>query len=87
MHTPKQLSLDNKNKITFFFVLSSLNRTFSYIYKRITFEGKRIMTEINKTEQEERKSLNFIEQRVKADLAEGKNGGRLQTRFPPEPNG
>ena len=36
---------------------------------------------------EEKKSLNFIEQRVKSDLAEGKNGGRLQTRFPPEPNG
>ena len=45
------------------------------------------MAEINITEQEEKKSLNFIEQRVKADLAEGKNGGRLQTRFPPEPNG
>ncbi|MBP3712605.1 MAG: glutamine--tRNA ligase/YqeY domain fusion protein [Bacteroidaceae bacterium] len=36
---------------------------------------------------EEKKSLNFIEQRVEKDLAEGKNGGRLQTRFPPEPNG
>lgn len=33
------------------------------------------------------KSLNFIEQRIEADLAAGKNGGRLQTRFPPEPNG
>ena len=31
--------------------------------------------------------LNFIEQIVKDDLAAGKNGGRLQTRFPPEPNG
>lgn len=37
--------------------------------------------EINK------KSLNFIEQVVEKDLAEGKNGGRIQTRFPPEPNG
>ena len=36
---------------------------------------------------EEKKSLNFIEQKVEKDLAEGKNGGRLQTRFPPEPNG
>ncbi len=35
----------------------------------------------------ERKSLNFIEQIVAKDLQEGKNGGRLQTRFPPEPNG
>ncbi len=36
---------------------------------------------------EEKKSLNFIEQIVVSDLAKGKNGGRLQTRFPPEPNG
>ncbi len=31
--------------------------------------------------------MNFIEQIVENDLKEGKNGGRLQTRFPPEPNG
>lgn len=36
---------------------------------------------------EERQSLNFIEQIVEKDLAEGKNSGRIQTRFPPEPNG
>ena len=36
---------------------------------------------------EEKKSLNFIEQKVEKDLAEGLNGGRVQTRFPPEPNG
>lgn len=30
---------------------------------------------------------NFIEQKVEADLQAGKNGGRVQTRFPPEPNG
>ncbi len=35
----------------------------------------------------EKKSLNFIEQKIEADLAEGKNGGKVQTRFPPEPNG
>ena len=39
------------------------------------------------TEISEKKSLNFIEQIVQSDLQEGKNGGRLQTRFPPEPNG
>ena len=33
------------------------------------------------------KSLNFIEQIVEKDLAEGVNDGRIQTRFPPEPNG
>ena len=36
---------------------------------------------------EEKKSLSFVEQIVENDLAEGKNGGRIQTRFPPEPNG
>src|SRR5690606_28239047 len=29
----------------------------------------------------------FIRQIVAADVAAGKNGGRVQTRFPPEPNG
>ena len=38
-------------------------------------------------ENSEKKSLNFIEQIVVSDLEKGKNGGRLQTRFPPEPNG
>ncbi len=36
---------------------------------------------------EERKSSSFVEQIIEKDLAEGKNHGRLQTRFPPEPNG
>ena len=42
------------------------------------------VTENNKTE---KKSLNFVEQLIEEDLAAGKNGGRIQTRFPPEPNG
>ena len=37
--------------------------------------------------EENKKSLNFIEQIVENDLKEGKNDGRIQTRFPPEPNG
>ena len=36
---------------------------------------------------EEKKNLSFVEQIIEQDLAEGKNGGRIQTRFPPEPNG
>lgn len=36
---------------------------------------------------EERQSLSFVEQMIEKDLAEGKNNGRIQTRFPPEPNG
>ena len=45
------------------------------------------MAKENETVEEKKEVLNFIEQIVKKDLAEGKNGGRLQTRFPPEPNG
>lgn len=45
------------------------------------------MSDINTNEEEGKKSLNFIEAAVEKDLAEGKNGGRVQTRFPPEPNG
>lgn len=36
---------------------------------------------------EEKRSLNFIEQIVEDDIAAGKHGGRIHTRFPPEPNG
>ena len=46
------------------------------------------MAEIsNNNSEEPRKGLNFVEQIVADDLAAGKNGGRLNTRFPPEPNG
>ena len=41
----------------------------------------------NHAEPAEKKGLNFIEQIVANDLANNKNAGRLQTRFPPEPNG
>ena len=45
-------------------------------------------TESNPTgESAEKKGLNFVEQIVYDDLQAGKNGGRLNTRFPPEPNG
>ncbi len=46
------------------------------------------MTEVKTTpENGEKKSISFVEQFVEEDLAAGKNGGRIQTRFPPEPNG
>ena len=49
------------------------------------------MSEINNNEnlnnETSEKGLNFVEQIVYNDLQEGKNGGRLNTRFPPEPNG
>ncbi len=38
-------------------------------------------------ETSEKKSLNFIEEIIEEDIASGKHGGRVHTRFPPEPNG
>ena len=45
------------------------------------------MEEKKINEGEEKKSLSFVEQMVEKDLEEGNNAGRIQTRFPPEPNG
>ncbi|MEG1615696.1 MAG: glutamine--tRNA ligase/YqeY domain fusion protein [Bacteroidales bacterium] len=45
------------------------------------------MTTIEVNEEAEKRSLNFIEQAIENDLKEGKNEGRVHTRFPPEPNG
>ena len=36
---------------------------------------------------EENRSLNFIEEIIEEDIANGKHAGRVHTRFPPEPNG
>jgi len=40
-----------------------------------------------KEETGEKKSINFIEAIVEKDLSTGRDGGRIHTRFPPEPNG
>jgi glutaminyl-tRNA synthetase len=45
------------------------------------------MSEEKSGNEERKKNLNFIEVIVEKDLAEGINNGRIQTRFPPEPNG
>ena len=45
------------------------------------------MTATNETEKNEKKSISFIEQIIVNDLENGKNGAKVQTRFPPEPNG
>ena len=46
------------------------------------------MTDENKAQiPEEKHSLNFIHQIIEDELAQGKNQGRVHTRFPPEPNG
>lgn len=66
-----------------FFRINDLNlKINSYFCSHILF----IMTKKEDTNIE-KQSLNFIEQIVEKDLAEGKNNGRIQTRFPPEPNG
>ncbi|WP_026997854.1 glutamine--tRNA ligase/YqeY domain fusion protein [Flectobacillus major] len=40
-----------------------------------------------KEKTQERNPANFLEQIVEEDIKAGKNGGRVHTRFPPEPNG
>jgi len=46
------------------------------------------MSEENMREEEESKpSISFIEQFIAEDLKDGKNNGKVITRFPPEPNG
>ncbi|UCG29058.1 MAG: glutamine--tRNA ligase/YqeY domain fusion protein, partial [Bacteroidales bacterium] len=40
-----------------------------------------------KETREGREALNFIETIIEEDIANGKNDGRVHTRFPPEPNG
>ena len=44
------------------------------------------MSEFN-NENESRESVNFIQKIINEDLTQGTYGGRVQTRFPPEPNG
>ncbi|NQU87081.1 MAG: glutamine--tRNA ligase/YqeY domain fusion protein [Mariniphaga sp.] len=45
------------------------------------------MAEKNLEEKEIAVKNNFIHQQIQNDLLEGKNGKRVHTRFPPEPNG
>ena len=45
------------------------------------------MANTEEIKNEEKKSLSFVEQLVEKDLEDGKNAKRIQTRFPPEPNG
>src|SRR5262249_18106307 len=44
-------------------------------------------TVMDKSKNEPARSLNFIEAIVEEDNRTGKFGGRVHTRFPPEPNG
>ena len=51
--------------------------------KRIPMEENRIPEET----EEKSGGKDFIRTIIEEDLAAGKNGGRIHTRFPPEPNG
>ena len=57
-------------------------RNFAYISNK-----KYIMELKQNSGNDEKRSISFVEQLVEEDLTKGKNGGRIQTRFPPEPNG
>lgn len=71
----------------FFILHSSISSLFLLLSLRHYTNNNSIMAEIKSEETSEKKSLNFIEQIVENDLKEGKNDGKVQTRFPPEPNG
>jgi glutaminyl-tRNA synthetase len=45
------------------------------------------MKENMTSDDDNKRGVSFIEQMVISDLSEDKNGSRIQTRFPPEPNG
>ncbi len=49
--------------------------------------GKKAGTEGANAAPAQAQSLDFIRAIIASDLAAGKNGGRVRTRFPPEPNG
>ena len=72
-----------------FHLINGLKLNFSH--ERVNFAPKNVLNNNsmaeNIQENEEKKNLNFIEEIVEEDLKEGRNGGRIQTRFPPEPNG
>ncbi|MEN6390374.1 MAG: glutamine--tRNA ligase/YqeY domain fusion protein [Syntrophomonas sp.] len=50
-------------------------------------EIKKEQTEIDAGLKEIQKPVNFIQNIIDQDKLEGKNGGKVHTRFPPEPNG
>ena len=55
--------------------------------ERDAAEKSRMAADAVNNEEKSSKSLNFIQQIVETDLRDGLNDGRIQTRFPPEPNG
>ncbi len=62
--------------LLFAFQIALSIRTFALCY-----------TTYNQYKMSEEKSLNFLEEIIESDINDGVNGGRVHTRFPPEPNG
>jgi glutaminyl-tRNA synthetase len=54
--------------------------------RRIVF-GQRFDRQCAPMESEPKVGADFLRQLIAADVAAGKHEGRVQTRFPPEPNG
>lgn len=59
------------------------NSYFCGLEQKVT-EMEKKNTSINPSEE---KSRNFLEEIIEKDIESGKHGGRVLTRFPPEPNG
>jgi len=82
LYSPKKV---NSNKVMKNLVVSVFYTTFASANKKGTnnnMEEKKVTTV-----EERRPGVSFVEQIVIDDLAAGRNDGRVQTRFPPEPNG
>lgn len=71
------------------FCRKTINFVTAYSNIGIIQDKEATIRKIMSTEEKEtsEKMSNFIIDAIEKDLAEGKNGGRVQTRFPPEPNG
>jgi glutaminyl-tRNA synthetase len=64
------------------FAASSQIRPIFVLLKEVRMSDENL-----KAKEESKPQINFIEQFIGEDIRNGKNGGKVVTRFPPEPNG